>query len=897
MVYLCLASSLQAQSLSPEITNYAFGSSQNWGVDITSDGRVAVANNSGLSIYNGQFWTLYELPNKMIVRSVFSDGNRIFTGSYEEFGYWEENLLGEHVYFSLKENFGKDKPLQGEEFWQIVKFNDTIFFRSFGAIYAFNGSKINRIATSSNISGLCVYKDKLLFSSLDTGLNEINNTLVVPYEGNEKIASFNEVTHVVSFDDLIFLNTRQLGAFLYNGIVIQKLPVNLNKALKNFTLNKISFGNKNQIVFGTVKNGIIIYNIQNQTFKILNKQSGLRNNTILDLKIDNNYLWLALDNGISKIDIKSNFLYFTDLTGVLGTVYDVAFFQNKYYLASNTGVYTFEDNLLKLINDSEGHSWNLFKFENKLFCAHNNGAFIIRDKKLVPIKGSFSGVYNYFSRSDSNDLFLSTYSGIGVLKTIQNEYVISKLDGLDVPIDKLVFENDSTLWATDNYKGLYKVLYDKRNSIVNKINRFSGHPMIKDHKVELEELNGKPYFLVNGNWYTYSKINDRFQPVGKFYGKKLLGKKSSKFWLFDNTKSIISCFNYKLELEDDFSNKFLFSRFVRGYEKLIYKNDSTVVFNLKDGFSVLSLNNKAITLKSKPIIHKVFVNRELIDNSLPNNLELKHKDARLLTLEVFTPGAYENILAYNLNGEVNLNEDIQNGRFTFQNLPAGNYNLEVYDKGSPFLKTTLQIKVLPPWYLSLLMKIVYVILLLFVIYFVARYQKHQAKKDHLKVQMHLKEEARKKLEQVEKNNLINEIKTRKKELTNRTASIVQKNETIILLRNELKRLEKSSPNLTRTKNILHRSGEQLDSKNDWTLFETKFNELNEDFFKSLSMAFPKLTTKDRKLCAYIKVGLTSKEIAPLLGITTRSVELQRYRLRKKLNLDAQITFIEFLDQF
>jgi DNA-binding NarL/FixJ family response regulator len=150
---------------------------------------------------------------------------------------------------------------------------------------------------------------------------------------------------------------------------------------------------------------------------------------------------------------------------------------------------------------------------------------------------------------------------------------------------------------------------------------------------------------------------------------------------------------------------------------------------------------------------------------------------------------------------------------------------------------------------------------------------------------------------VEKNNLINEINTRKQELTNRTATIVKKNEAIISLRNELRKLQEISPNVTRTRNILDRSGEQLDSKNDWKLFETKFNELNEDFFERLSKEFPKLTTKDRKLCAYIKIGLTSKEIAPLLGITKRSVELQRYRLRKKLKLDAGINFNEFLRLF
>jgi AraC family chitin signaling transcriptional activator len=116
LLSLCLISSkLSSQTLYPEITNYAFGSSQNWSIDVNNLEQIAIANNSGLSIYNGQAWTMHQLPKKTIVRSVLCDGDRINTGSYEEFGFWTKNNLGELKYNSLKELFQENTPSKGEE--------------------------------------------------------------------------------------------------------------------------------------------------------------------------------------------------------------------------------------------------------------------------------------------------------------------------------------------------------------------------------------------------------------------------------------------------------------------------------------------------------------------------------------------------------------------------------------------------------------------------------------------------------------------------------------------------------------------------------------------------------------------------------------------------------------
>ena len=84
---------------------------------------------------------------------------------------------------------------------------------------------------------------------------------------------------------------------------------------------------------------------------------------------------------------------------------------------------------------------------------------------------------------------------------------------------------------------------------------------------------------------------------------------------------------------------------------------------------------------------------------------------------------------------------------------------------------------------------------------------------------------------------------------------------------------------------------------NWEEFETRFTSVNKDFYKKLNTEYPKLSRGDLKLCSLIKLNLTSKEMAKLLGISLESVHTNRYRLRKKLALTKDVSLTEFVGKF
>ena len=86
----------------------------------------------------------------------------------------------------------------------------------------------------------------------------------------------------------------------------------------------------------------------------------------------------------------------------------------------------------------------------------------------------------------------------------------------------------------------------------------------------------------------------------------------------------------------------------------------------------------------------------------------------------------------------------------------------------------------------------------------------------------------------------------------------------------------------------------LNNTDDWNLFEEAFNNADKDFLKKVKTLHPSLTSNDLRLCAYLRLNLSSKEIAPLLNISNRSVEVKRYRLRKKMELPHDSSLSDYI---
>lgn len=144
--------------------------------------------------------------------------------------------------------------------------------------------------------------------------------------------------------------------------------------------------------------------------------------------------------------------------------------------------------------------------------------------------------------------------------------------------------------------------------------------------------------------------------------------------------------------------------------------------------------------------------------------------------------------------------------------------------------------------------------------------------------------------------LQNEIERKNAELFTQASFIIQKNELIL----NLKRIvdEICSKNTQKAliplyQKINHLLANNLNTEDDWKIFLIKFEQKHHNFFKTLKEHYPQLTTNDLRLCACLKLNMDTKDTASLMNLSIRSIENNRYRLRKKLNLKSTQNLNDF----
>lgn len=147
-----------------------------------------------------------------------------------------------------------------------------------------------------------------------------------------------------------------------------------------------------------------------------------------------------------------------------------------------------------------------------------------------------------------------------------------------------------------------------------------------------------------------------------------------------------------------------------------------------------------------------------------------------------------------------------------------------------------------------------------------------------------------------------ELQHKSEELVRTTLNIVRKNEILQNIRKEAVGInhsikEENLVNIRRkTLRLIGQIDTNIEHDDDLKAFQVNFDSVHHEFFTRLEELFPELSSKEKLLCAYIKMNLMSKEIAPLLNISQRGVEIGRYRLRKKLNLKEGESLVEFLQR-
>ena len=329
----------------------------------------------------------------------------------------------------------------------------------------------------------------------------------------------------------------------------------------------------------------------------------------------------------------------------------------------------------------------------------------------------------------------------------------------------------------------------------------------------------------------------------------------------------------------------------------VYKNGNQLLMNLDDGFISFELNKK------KRKIEGVYAEAFYQGNLIKDDLKIKYNQPVEINVITEFYGYSRPNLFYKINGSNHI-LPIKNGQLILNNLSSGRQEIEFYyNDGRNYVKVAdYEFRIAKPWYFSFWMIIVYILVIsgsLFLYYrwnkirYIEKIKLNEEELKHQKeiLELELKAENKLKLQEYEKHILEIEIQNKAYEVAGKSLSIAKQSEMF----DNIQRILESETEANQIKAKIKKSI-KINSlnKNEWESFEHNLIQSNEEFVHKLSNKYPILTSKDIKLCIYLKMNLSSKEIAPLMNISFRGVELHRYRLRKKLDLNPDESLSKFM---
>lgn len=949
LIFIAMPSVAKAYPLVRNYNRWIYNAgTQNWKISQDSFGRMLFANNTGLLIYDSRNWSLLQLSNYTTVRSIYFDEQtmRIYAGGSEEFGYFASNENGVMEYVSLVPTI-PEKDRKFNEIWNIFHADKYIWFQGDFCIFRYNGENTVAIPYKYKITTSAFVKEKLFIASQEGGVCVLNGNDYTPISGNELLIGKRICSILPYSQSNILMVTDFDGLFIFDGTSVKPFHSDIDDFLKE---NQVfcAATNEREIVFGTVNNGIVIKDLTNGANTYVNTRTGMQNNTVLSINFDKmDNIWLGLDNGIDYV------LYNSPISTMFGSnIYGAGYASllrgNTLYLGTNQGLYstTYPTKAspipvgLELIMKSQ--VWSIDTIGNTIFVGNDRGLFKIAGGNLSQID-SVPGTWSIIPlKKHPGYALASTYENFYLIRQSGNEWTLAnRVEGYNEAGGHIIEDQFGNIWISHWMKGIYKLQFSKdlkRFEKVTLYNHKKGFPTDRNNTLYL--IDGNLEFSTEGGFYKYNPQTDSMIPdthmnsvFGTHTSIRLYQSPWKDVWGVSGKYICAAFYNasgtYNI---DSITYKPLLDRLIVGFENFNFTSPRKLIVSNEDGFFEIDIDREhRVNWESKLYVNKIYATGlpgdSLIystNNAKSGKLQLPYK-LNSLRFEFICP-------EYRQQGAVQYSYYLENydqgwSAYTQANskeytqLHEGTYTLHIrsfnrYDDSRK--EYTFVFHIAPPWYRSIWAIILYILIIAaagwYAFLFVKKKSRNAAIAVAKRKEAELAEFKRKaeedklrrenEIANLKGEQLEHDIKHKSQELSNATMNVVRKNEILIDIANQISKIQESEDKATlgatatkQLNKIQKMIQENISHDDDWQKFARNFDVVHENYLKRLVERFPQFNVNDQRLCAYLKMGLSSKEIAPLLNMSYRSVEMSRYRLRKKMGLSRDVNLAEFLQHF
>ena len=935
----------------PDVNNY-FKSvykagTQNWDVKQDKNGIIYIANNEGLLSFDGKYWTVYPLPNKTIVRSVdIGPDNKIYVGGQDELGYFMPGPNGQLQYTSLVHLI----PYQYRTFgdvWDIVSYKGSVFFRTDSKIFKVNAQAAIVYAATGEWSFMSTCNGQLYAHDIQNGLYSFTNNVWTPIVTINALPNPDPITAILPLkQDTLLIATLKNGLYRFANNGYQKIETPAMQQIQSQRIYDATLLNNGWIALATTIGGVYIVNQQGELIQRFSKSEGLQNNNVLSIQLDKqNNLWLGLDNGVDCVAYNSAVKHISPNTQD-ASGYTAIIHENILYIGTSSGLFStplqvekdlsFSKGLFTQVNNTTGQNWSLSDINGQLLMGHHEGAFVINNNNAT-LLSSNPGFWNFVPLSNvfpASSVIAGNYKGVTVFQANRNSFSSTGTIPNFIESSRFIaIDNIGNIWVSHPYHGVYKISPSAdSNYITTLYTAQNGLPFTLNNHVY--KIKNEVVVATETGVYVYKSSKDSFEPSA--YYAKIFGEQSLRYLKEDVDGNIWFIHEKTLGVVDmstgvpavsylpELNNKML-----SGFEFLYPVNANNIFLGGEKGFyhinyekykktiAPLTVRLKSVTIfnqKDSVLFGGYFknINEQQIQD-LENIPELSNEWKNIL-FQFSAPmfGQQSKLeYSYRLKGfDKNWSEWSDKTEKEYTNLPAGNYSFEIKARnnlGNESAAIGYQFIVLPRWYRT---NWAYGCFSFALVLLVVNFYKRQRKKLFAQQKKYEEEQekisylhqleidkAESELVTLRNEKLQSEIDFKNSELATSAMHLVQKGELIAKIKTELNHIMKAIGNektVAELKKMIKVLSEDDKMDKDWEHFAQHFDKVNSDFVLVLKEKHSNITANEIKLCTYLRMNLSSKEIAQLMNISVRGIEISRYRLRKKLGIGSEVSLFDYL---
>ncbi|MFZ4862255.1 triple tyrosine motif-containing protein [Sphingobacterium sp. Mn56C] len=924
------------------------GGTQNWDIDQDQSGRLYFANNEGLLVFDGKHWKLYQLPNKTVVRSVkLSHDGKIYVGGQDEIGYFFPDSHGNLQFHSLKHLIAKTAQ-NFSDIWDIVIDKDDVYFRSSVKVLHYNGQHF-RVYAAGSLWEYMGTSDGVLYAQ-DFGLG-----LLQFAQGKWEVVADDAVfkreviTSICAYDGKRqLITTLKAGLYLWDPHKqeLNKLTTVNEQLFVNSRIYKAIALSDSTFALATTSAGCFVIDKQGNIIQQFSMREGLFKNNLRSIFMDHNKgIWLGLDEGINFIGYDSAIKYvFPDKEKQLST-YAALFAQNRLYVGTSNGLFvadikgqikdfSFSKEAFREVPNSSGQVWSLQELNQQVLMGHEYGGYILKNGHAHRINNVGTWLFEAVDQQrPAKNVVAGTYTGLQSLQFEQGTFAAPQVMMSLRESLRFITYDQGDIWASHPYRGIYRFRLSADKQHIVDIKLFTeqeGLPSALGNYIT--KIKGRIVVAAKNGMYEFDKSAARFVPsallsptLNAAVYHYLKEDRQGNIWFVSNKHIGMIDFNHAAGGKENSVVYFpeLNGKVVAGFEH-IYPYDAENIF-IGSNTGLIHINFKKyleniralrVSLSSIRVFGKedttlfggYFVkDAHIIDHQDATNKVVLDRHWNSLRFE-FSSNLFEqqnNVeFSYQLSGfEDDWSKWSAFSTKEYTNLPAGNYVFRVKARnnlGNESQEVTYTFSIKPAWYETFWIYILYLCTALGAILLLVRYQRKKYTKEqrYLRYQHQLEiEHNEKKIVQLEKEKLANEVDFKNKELATTSMYLVQKNKLLVKIKERLSPLLKqglTSEQTMEMKKVMRLLQEAENGESDWEQFAIHFDQIHSDFLGRLKDKHPSLSANDLKICAYLKMNLSSKEMAQLLNITIRAVEVSRYRLRKKLQVPSAVSLFDYL---